>query len=192
MRGHLSAPVDRTCKGCDVAFSTTVARRLYCEPRCKGRATERGRVRKTSPRRCAGPGCGREFLARADRPTAHCSYACATRAKHAAGVYTDPPRGAEHPAWRGGAVASKRRRLYGLTSEQHDAMLAEQGGGCALCRRTPAENGKRLAVDHCHDTGLVRGLLCSPCNYGLGLLGDDVAGLRAALDYVAARVPSTA
>lgn len=63
-------------------------------------------------------------------------------------------------------------RKYGLTLEAYDEMLARQGGVCALCGEP--ERGlsrgvvKLLAVDHCHKTGLVRGLLCSACNLSVG------------------------
>lgn len=61
--------------------------------------------------------------------------------------------------------ASKYKRLYGITVEQYDEMFEEQGGLCAICRKPPINY--RLAVDHDHDTGAVRGLLCPPCNRSL-------------------------
>ena len=71
---------------------------------------------------------------------------------------------------------------YGLTEAQYEEMLRSQGGGCAICGRPP---GKRpLCVDHCHDTRIVRGLLCSPCNRAIGHLGDNAAGLRRAVAYL--------
>lgn len=75
---------------------------------------------------------------------------------------------------------------YGITAEQYDAMLAAQGGKCALCGREGNVGGKRLAVDHCHGTGKVRGLLCNPCNTMLGNARDDVDLLTAAIAYVLA------
>lgn len=73
------------------------------------------------------------------------------------------------------------RRLYGITVEQYDAHVAAQGGTCAICGTAPEQ---RLAVDHDHDTGAVRGLLCFTCNAGLGLLGDSVVRLARALAYL--------
>lgn len=79
-------------------------------------------------------------------------------------------------------------RVYGITVEQYDAMLAEQGGVCALCGKPPAMNGgpsgNRLHVDHDHETGRVRALLCSTCNISLGGFRDDPVLLRKAADYL--------
>ena len=83
---------------------------------------------------------------------------------------------------------AKRRHLerkYGITPEQWQEMFDRQGGVCALCK-IPGRVGKhgKLAVDHCHQTGRVRGLLCAACNVSLGNLGDTVDGLTNALNYV--------
>lgn len=59
---------------------------------------------------------------------------------------------------------------FRLTPEQYDEMLAAQDGKCALCQRPERQEGKRLAVDHCHASGLVRELLCGPCNVVLGYI----------------------
>jgi len=57
---------------------------------------------------------------------------------------------------------------YGITPEQYDGMLARQGGVCALCGGTM----ERPVVDHCHQTGRVRGILCHPCNIKLPAVED--------------------
>jgi hypothetical protein len=56
---------------------------------------------------------------------------------------------------------------YKLTREQYAALVDAQGGACAICEKTPAA-GKRLAIDHCHRTGVVRALLCTYCNVVVG------------------------
>lgn len=76
-----------------------------------------------------------------------------------------------------------RRIKLGITKVAFDAMLAKQGGRCAVCR-TDDPGAKGWACDHDHDTGLVRGALCNSCNLGIGILKDDPARLRAAADYV--------
>lgn len=57
------------------------------------------------------------------------------------------------------------QRTYGITSAEYDALLQAQDGRCAICEAKPRK--KRLAVDHDHATGLVRGLLCTNCNHRL-------------------------
>lgn len=69
---------------------------------------------------------------------------------------------------------------YGLTPEDYLQLLESQKHCCAICGNKP----EKLVVDHCHTTGIVRGLLCIPCNTGLGKLGDSVAGLTRALNYL--------
>src|SRR5262245_33117176 len=71
-------------------------------------------------------------------------------------------------------AASRARTLskYGLTIEGYDRMEREQGGVCRICGRK-TQRGKYLCVDHCHLRLKVRGLLCHPCNTGLGNFDDD-------------------
>lgn len=73
---------------------------------------------------------------------------------------------------------------YGITEAEYDAILAVQGGRCFICRRATGAR-RRLAVDHDHATGEVRGLLCKPCNRDvLGHLRDDVGALERAIEYL--------
>lgn len=77
------------------------------------------------------------------------------------------------------------KRLYGITSAQYDAMLAAQNFVCKICGTdTPGGNGKNFPVDHCHDTGRVRGLLCNACNTGIGKLRHSPDLLRQAACYL--------
>ncbi len=59
------------------------------------------------------------------------------------------------------------KRAYGITVENYETMLVNQNGVCKICNK-PCKSGKSLAVDHCHETGKVRGLLCAKCNTNLG------------------------
>lgn len=74
-------------------------------------------------------------------------------------------------------------REHGCSAFDYQRMLDEQEDGCAICGRPP-ECEKRLAVDHDHSTGEIRGLLCERCNQGLGLFGDSPSRLREAADYL--------
>jgi hypothetical protein len=69
---------------------------------------------------------------------------------------------------------------YGISREQFDAMLARQDGRCAICAR-PME---KPFVDHCHKTGVVRGLLCGPCNSAIGLFGENRETMERAIAYL--------
>lgn len=74
-------------------------------------------------------------------------------------------------------------RTYGLSAEEYDALLVKQGGKCAICRNRPKT--KRLAVDHSHKTGEVRGLLCSRCNHDLmGAAWDSLNMAVALVHYI--------
>jgi hypothetical protein len=79
----------------------------------------------------------------------------------------------------GGSRTYHLKRRYGITAEEADAMLEAQGGVCAICRAAPAAH-----VDHDHETGAVRALLCFQCNGGLGQFRDDPYLLRVAAFYV--------
>lgn len=81
------------------------------------------------------------------------------------------------------------RQKYGITIEQYDEMLASQNGVCSICGGTTAvdkwQSGLRnLQVDHCHDTGRVRGLLCFHCNTGIGHFRDNTELLLKAIKYL--------
>jgi hypothetical protein len=73
------------------------------------------------------------------------------------------------------------RYRYGLTVEEYEKMLAAQDGKCAICRNPPKT--RRLSVDHDHDTGAVRQLLCHPCNHGIAHL-EDPFWFANATDYL--------
>ena len=77
------------------------------------------------------------------------------------------------------------RWKYGVEHGTYDTVLAKQGGVCAICKTTEPGNGmERFAIDHCHGSKLVRGLLCNSCNNGLGRFKDDPVRLRKAADYL--------
>lgn len=72
---------------------------------------------------------------------------------------------------------------YGLAMGEYEAMYQEQGGTCAICQRATGAT-KRLAVDHDHDTGLVRGLLCGPCNKLVGYFRNSPEAFDRAAAYL--------
>ena len=77
------------------------------------------------------------------------------------------------------------QRKYGITLDDYNRMLEEQNHQCATCGTTePGGKHNIFAVDHCHTTGKVRGLLCKNCNIALGLLGDDVELMDKMINYL--------
>lgn len=75
------------------------------------------------------------------------------------------------------------QKLYGLSPERHQSLFDEQGQRCAICPTT-VEHRRELHVDHCHKTNVVRGLLCSCCNQGIGLFKDNPKLMTLAAEYV--------
>ena len=88
----------------------------------------------------------------------------------------------------GATKDEKLRRQYGITLAQYNAMLAEQGGLCAICNK-PSRMKRPLAVDHDHVTGRIRGLLCFHCNTAIGHLLDDPKLVQIAADYLGRHAP---
>ena len=78
-------------------------------------------------------------------------------------------------------------RQYGLDLQAYEDMVAAQGGSCAICKHSPRHGERALAVDHCHETVRVRGLLCSRCNLGIGHFRDSAVLLGAAIEYLGRR-----
>lgn len=90
-------------------------------------------------------------------------------------------------AYRGSRSAAHRRARYGLTEEAFEAMVDDQKGLCAICR-FPPEGRDRMSVfqvDHDHETGAVRALLCQRCNKGLGSFRESAAIVAKAAMYLA-------
>ena len=75
------------------------------------------------------------------------------------------------------------KRLYGITFEQYVQMFSDQGEVCAICKQQ-CQTKKSLSVDHDHETGRVRGLLCNRCNRALGMFRDDAALIFRAAQYL--------
>ena len=78
----------------------------------------------------------------------------------------------------------KLQSTYGISYQEYLVMLAAQQGCCAICGTDDTGKRKAFAVDHCHTSGKVRGLLCSPCNTAIGSLREDLGIMQRAMDYV--------
>jgi hypothetical protein len=83
----------------------------------------------------------------------------------------------------GGSRHYHLKRRYGIGADEFDDLVVQQGGICAICGRPDPEH-----VDHDHDTGAVRGILCFNCNGGLGQFRDSIDSLLTAASYLEAHV----
>jgi hypothetical protein len=126
------------------------------------------------PRTCRQ--CGESYIPKQLKEAAsYCSRVCSQEARKLSGRQRD-----QH-----------LRRKYGISAKDYDRLLAEQGGGCALCGVRPEDLSAGryrtyLHVDHCHETGRVRGLLCPEHNLLLGRFGDSPEMFRRVLEYLEA------
>lgn len=93
------------------------------------------------------------------------------------------PRLSEYEDTRQQSRNNYLRKAYKITQAVWDALYDQQDGRCAICGR----DDRDLVVDHNHGDGTIRGLLCSNCNTGIGLLGDDPDVLDAAAEYLHSR-----
>lgn len=103
--------------------------------------------------------------------------------KHAAGI--------DHDANPAQDRLNHVERMFGLSEADYFALIVKQGAVCAICgrkgshaRKSGRQSGTYLAVDHCHDSERVRGLLCTNCNTGLGMFKDSADLLRLAAAYL--------
>ena len=78
---------------------------------------------------------------------------------------------------------ASKSKMYGVTKDFLVALHEKQNGKCAICGEIP-KSERGLHVDHCHTTGVVRGLLCHGCNTGIGALKEDAEILSKAIDYL--------
>ncbi len=105
-------------------------------------------------------------------------YGPADRARNKAWAAANPEKARHH---------SRKKLLgtkYNMTIEEHDALFASQGMVCGACGSPTANSKKGWSTDHCHTTGVVRGILCHHCNVGIGHAKDSAETLRAWIAYL--------
>lgn len=169
---------------------------------CQECGQELVQTNRGQPRKFCGGGCRDKYHNRvkADRKTA--AYVAVNRpdcCRWCRSPINQPPSGrpreycskeCKNAAWRKNNVAHDRSRYrawsierYGITADQYEEMLNFQKGRCAICGNHP--NHKHpLHIDHDHDTGAVRQLLCARCNTALGLFKEDESTLVSAIEYL--------
>lgn len=112
----------------------------------------------------------------------------ARRKKYAESLEFKAAMKAAAKAWQqGNPTKRKAQRLkqYGIDLSDFNDLMTIQGGACAICGHSDTSTPNTFPlVDHCHTTGKIRGLLCKPCNQGLGFFRDDKDRLFAAIAYL--------
>lgn len=95
---------------------------------------------------------------------------------------------AEHPEMNSKAVRKSRLKMsYGLTEVDLQTMTIVQDSRCGICKREITLGGRKFdcaVVDHDHNTGAIRGLLCGHCNRAIGMFGDNIEVLKSAISYL--------
>lgn len=86
----------------------------------------------------------------------------------------------KNPRWKSQKINASLKSRHGITLEHRNEMFKAQDGKCKICGNPMA----RPHVDHDHETGKIRGLLCYPCNVGIGFLQDSIPNLQAAIAYL--------
>jgi len=82
-------------------------------------------------------------------------------------------------------IHKQRKKATGASEEDYQRLLVAQGFKCRICSSSTNGSKAKFAVDHCHTTGAIRGLLCCSCNMALGLFSDDPLRLSRAITYLA-------
>lgn len=177
--------VEKRCGGCERVlsldcFSADRNRRDGLQARCRECVAEYGAAHYRRRREAAG----KTVREKVDVPPGHKLCRTCGEAK-------------PHSEWHRNATASDGlstrcevcravqgredhlKRQYGMTEAERDELIASQKGLCVICLSAPA-----IHVDHCHETGKVRGVLCFNCNSGIGKLGDDPDKTRRATAYL--------
>lgn len=166
--------VGRTCVWCKGPLGATQSGKAQtCSLKCRNdwQNSKRDTQRQVEwdARKQPCPACGKDIPSDRKRGTIYCSEPCRRKVLSA--------------RWRERSPGYMRQYHYGISPEDFDALLASQEGRCPICG-SDVHRAKGWHLDHDHVTGKVRGILCGPCNNGLGNFNDDPARLRAAAEYL--------
>jgi len=163
-RKRISDP--RPCIVCGKVFTPKRHDATMCSGLCKDRRQSANRSRKIqAQRRCVG--CGtKDQLPTIGKP-----------------VCPDCKKDNRDPEMLRKRELRRKYLKYGITEDDYFRMFEQQSQRCAICL-TEKTTGRGWQIDHCHKTGVVRGILCHLCNTALGSFKDDPVVLRAAIEYL--------
>ena len=176
----------RTCRQCGVQFSASHPRKVFCDRRCLSRwhGERRSRDRRLTEA---------DHTRRAARGIRRLGGSYATTCLECQSEFEYVVAQGRRPQLCSATCKGRRRRRlelrekYGIELEHYESLWESQTGVCAICSGNLLRGSdKYAAVDHDHQTGQVRGLLCHRCNLALGQFNDDPKLLTLALQYVTA------
>lgn len=176
--------VQKECEKCGAVFfpqkqSLARGQGRCCSAKCYGSHNKGkhkhplGLTRDTILREC--PSCHKPFKTRVKNIARGGGVYCSKKCNP---VYS--PRHTKKEIARRSNLKSK----YGISLQDFDNMVKRQGGKCLICDNKPNHKHRKLFVDHCHESGKVRGLLCGQCNAGLGMFHENVTTLTRAIEYL--------
>jgi len=159
-------PFERQCKTCGTKFTAKYNGEGYCSEPCREVGYEKAKL--------AGQAAARErYYANKQPHELSCAW-CETSFESESKV-----KYCSDQCRKEATTHNARLRTYGLSKGQYEALLERSGGLCEICQEKEAQH-----IDHCHDTGAVRGLLCQQCNHGLGNFSDNINTLERAITYL--------
>ncbi len=168
-RAHANYPT-RICEACQQPFRLYVSHLRFCSNECSRTIVVAEKQARIQAVMTVCDECGIEFPKRSNN-SRFCNLICTQRFR-----YKERQRnGNEYFHWL---------KRYGINRAVYLEMLAAQNGVCAICLRPPRGKRKSLGVDHDHSTGEIRALLCSNCNFGIGMFEDNPELLQKAIDYL--------
>ena len=163
-------PSERHCKTCGTRFTTKYNGEGYCSEPCREIGYEKTKL--------AGRKAARErYHANRQPHKLECTW-CESSFKSEGKV-----KYCSDQCRKESATYKARLNTYGLSQKQYEALVERSGGLCEICQEKEVQH-----IDHCHDTGAVRGLLCPQCNHGLGNFQDRVALLNRASEYLSRKM----
>mgnify|MGYP003342963757 FL=1 len=167
----------KLCKCCGNSFLPKTKRSKYCSVKCSGKEwfREKTGFYNIKPRNCEY--CEKLFIPNKGKNTKCCSGSCNSKlwAKNNKDKVKDNKD--KNQKW------SSLKRKYGLSKNDYLSLLLTQNYRCKICNNI-LDNGSKTHVDHDHETGKVRGILCSKCNVGLGNFKDSIQNLYNAIQYL--------
>lgn len=136
--------------------------------------------RKRPERKSVCPECGRDFIISLINKK-YCSNVCMVKFNKRLYYQNNKEKWAEN--WKRRTI-NRRIKQFGINEEEYNKMVDKVNNRCEICGRHTKELEKSLCIDHDHNTGKIRGLLCSDCNVAIGRFKDNINSIKNAIKYL--------